>query len=155
LHSDEKQSSIYPDHSSIENEDESQSDDQATAADVDASMEYCNSKSPASRRICWSKQRNNRNFDCAPSIVTKCKEIDSSNQKFFENENNRVYQHLNNIDMTMVRDTICLPISQTPRHFSICILPRSNPAATKSMNKQSKVSSHDRKYAFKKEILYH
>jgi hypothetical protein len=104
-------------------------DDQATAADVDFSMEYCDSISPIPH-----KQRN---------------------QKFFETENDRVYQHLSKIDMTMVRDTISLPTSQTSRHFSICILPHFDSDMIKSTNNHSKVLPHDRQYAFKKEILYH
>jgi hypothetical protein len=132
--------------SSSENE-----EDQATAADVDVSMEYCDSRSPVSR-----KQRNtfqnNRNFNCAQSKSTKCKENYSS--RVFETENDRVYQHLTNIDMTMVRDTMPLPTSPTSRHFSICILPRFDSDSVKPMNNRSKVLSYDRQYAFKKEILY-
>jgi hypothetical protein len=124
-------------------------DDQATAADVDASMEYCDPTSPI---LC--KQRTNRNFNCAPTISRKCKEIYSSknqNQRFFETENDPIYQHLNNIAMTMIRDAMPLPTSPTLKHFSICILPH----AVNSINNHSKVLSHDRQYAFKKEILYH
>ena len=119
-------------HSSSENE-----DDQATAADVDVSMEYCNSRFPLS-----CKQRNNRNFNCAQSKLTK--------QRFFEIDKDRVYQHLNNIDMTMVKDTV----PQTSRHFSMCILPRFDSDSVKPMNNRSKVLSHGQQCAFKKEILY-
>lgn len=107
-------------------------DDQATAADVDVNMEYCDSQS--------FKQRKTFQNNCAYSKTTKT--YSSKN----EIENDRVYQHLNNIDMTMVRDTM----PQTSKHFSICILPHFESDSVKSM----KVLSHDRQYAFKKEILY-
>ncbi|UJR15772.1 hypothetical protein I4U23_002706 [Adineta vaga] len=100
-------------------------DDQATAADVDESMESFDLKSPVTY-----KQRKTSKFKCRQS-----------------KENNRVYQHLNNIDMTMIRDTIPLVKSPTPKHFSVCILPREKPAAIK-------VSSQHQKCAFKQEILY-
>jgi hypothetical protein len=124
----------YHSPSPIQSESETQ-DDQATVADVDASMDYCDSTLP-----------------------TKCKEIHSlKNQslRIFGIENDRVYQHLNNIDMTMIRDTMPLPTSQTSKHFSICILPHFDSDVVKPMNNHSKVLSHDRQYAFKKEILYH
>ena len=77
-------------------------DDQATAADVDVSM-------------------NSEYIKSIPSV-----NID------------RAYQHLTNIDMTMIRNRSPVP----PKHFSISILP-------------SRRSIPDRQYAFKKEIFYH
>jgi len=121
-------------------------DDQATAADVDVSMEYCDLESPV---LC--KKRNNRNFNCASMVSRKCKEIYSSknqNQRFFETENDR-------IDMTMIKDAMPLPTSPTLKHFSICILPHFDSDVMKPINNHSKVLSRDRQYAFKKEILYH
>jgi len=111
-------------------------DDQATAADVDVSMEYCDSRSTQSKS---TKRKENYSSK-------------SQKQRVFETENDRVYQHLSNIDMTMVRDTMPLSTSQTSRHFSICILPRFD--SVSPMNNRSKVMSYDRQYAFKKEILY-
>jgi hypothetical protein len=124
-------------------------DDQATAADVDVSMEYCDSTCsvPHKQRNIFQK---NRSFNGARIYSSK-----NQNQKFFETENDRVYQHLSNIDMLMVRDTIPLPTSQTPKHFSICILPHFDSDATKKVKNHSKVLPHDGQYAFKKEILYH
>ncbi|CAF0794355.1 unnamed protein product [Rotaria sp. Silwood1] len=129
-------------------------DDQATAADVDANMDYCDARSFKQQNIC----RKNRNFTCGQLMSTKSKEVYSlknQNQKFFETENDHVYQHLSNIDMMMVRDTMPLTTSQNSRHFSICILPHFDSDMMKSKNDHSKVLLHDRKYAFKKEILYH
>jgi hypothetical protein len=114
------------DTSSSENE-----DDQATAADVDTSMEYSDAISPV-----LHKKRNH----CVQSISTRCREMDSS-------KNARVYQHLTNIDMTMIRDASPLVISQPSRHFSICILPHFDSDLIKSRN--------NRQCAFKKEILYY
>jgi len=105
------------DISSSENE-----DDQATAADVDASMDYCD-VTPAMLRE-------------KPNASARCRERDSS-------KNHRVYQHLTNIDMTMIRDASPLVTSQPSRHFSICILPHFDS------------DRNNRQYAFKKEILYH
>ncbi|CAF1175506.1 unnamed protein product [Rotaria sordida] len=124
-------------------------DDQATAADVDVSMDYCDSRS-----LVLYKQRNifrkNCNLNCEQSSSLK-----NQNEKFFEKENNHIYQHLSNIDMMMVRDTIPLLTSQKSRHFSICILPHFDSDMIKTTDNHSKILSHDRKYAFKKEILYH
>jgi len=124
-------------------------DDQATAADVDASIDSTFST---------SYKTNNRNMNCVQSKSRKYKEIyfsKNENEKFFQMENNRLYQHLNNIDMTMIRDTMPLSTTKTSKHFSICILPHFDSDAIKPMNNHSKVLSHDRQYAFKKEILYH
>ena len=80
-------------------------DDQATAADVDTSLE-CGGDSGTS---------------LSPTY--------------------RVYQHLNNIDMTMVRDANEQMKSSPARHFSICVL------------RHHLDSANQGKYAFKKEIL--
>ncbi|CAF1028637.1 unnamed protein product [Adineta steineri] len=113
---------IVRSHSSSEHE-----DDQATAADVDATMNSCHSKST----ITWKKRKIFRN-------------------NYIQINDNRIYQHLNNIDMTMIRDTTPLSTSHNSKHFSICVLPR-----FESMDNHSKVVSHDKKSAFKREILYH
>ncbi|CAF1064204.1 unnamed protein product [Adineta steineri] len=113
---------IVRSHSSSEHE-----DDQATAADVDATMNSCHSKST----VTWKKRKIFRN---------NCIQIND----------NRIYQHLNNIDMTMIRDTMPLSTSRNSKHFSICVLPR-----FESMDNHSKVVLHDQKSAFKREILYH
>lgn len=114
-------------------------DDQATAADVDASIEYCNSTLSVSHR---EMSRNHA------TSISKKYNFKNQNQKFFETENNCIYQHLNNIDMTMFRDTIPLSRPETSKHFSICILPHFDSDRMKSL-------SNNRQCAFKKEILYH
>jgi hypothetical protein len=146
--------SSYHSPSPIQSDSEvsSSEDDQATAADVDASMEYWDSRSAI---LC--KQRNNRNFNCAPSMARKNKKIYSlknQNHRSFEAENDRIYQHLSNIDMSMMRDAIPLPTSQNSKHFSICILPHFDCDVMKPMNNHSKVLARNRHCAFKKEILY-
>ena len=129
----------------------STSDDQATAADVDVSMNDWHSRSSTSSKQFLHKQRKYRHFNCAQTIPTNIKESERS----FEIENDRVYQHLNNIDMTMIRDRTRLLTSETPKHFSICILPRFDSDVVQQSNNHTKVLSHKRQYAFKKEILYH
>ncbi|CAF0769115.1 unnamed protein product [Adineta ricciae] len=90
-----------------------------TAADVDISIESSEFESSP-------KQAERKTSD------TPCEQTD------------RIYEHLNNIDMTMMRDTIPLMKRPNYRHFSICILPRDTPTTFAY-----------RKCAFKQEILYH
>ncbi|CAF3317972.1 unnamed protein product [Rotaria socialis] len=113
-------------------------DDQATAADIDVGMDYYDSRSLPKKR---NKSRKNHNSNCGQSMSLK-------------NENEHVYQHLNNIDMLMVRDTKPLPKPQNSRHFSICILPHSNSDVFKSKSNHSQFLSNDPPCAFKKEVLY-
>jgi hypothetical protein len=85
------------------------SSSQATEGDVDATIEYS---------------------DATPPVVhQKRREINSSKN----------YQHLTNIDMSMIKDASPLVRSPSSKHFSICILPHFD---------------NDRPRAFKKEILY-
>ncbi|CAF1143179.1 unnamed protein product [Rotaria magnacalcarata] len=121
-------------------------DDQATAADVDVGMDYYDSRSLRKRR---NKSRKNPNSNCGRSMSLK-----NENQKFFETENEHVYQHLNNIDMLMNRDTKPLPKPQNSRHFSICILPHSDSDVLKPKNNHFQFLSNDPPCAFKQEVLY-
>ncbi|CAF0906956.1 unnamed protein product [Adineta ricciae] len=70
--------------------------------------------------------------------------IESSEFESSPKQADRIYEHLNNIDMTMIRDTIPLIKRPNSRHFSICILPRDTPT-----------TFANQKCAFKQEILYH
>ena len=132
-------------------------DDQATAADVDASMNTYDSHS-----LVLCKQRNlgqnNGCFDDVQSIVTKCKgtsPMNSENQSCFGTENVRIYQHLSNIDTTLIRDTIGLPTSSYSRHFSICIPLHFDSDIVESKNNHSESLSCNRQYALRKEILHY
>ena len=101
-------------------------DDQATVADVDTSMEYYDSTSLESYK--------------------EHKKIRYSK-----------YQNRDHIDMTITRDSkpSTIMAQSLKKHFSICILPRSDSDVIKLRNNhQWKVLSHNRQYAFKREILY-
>lgn len=115
-----------------ENEASSSEDDQATAADVDHSMNSCDSVSLVAYKN-YKRQ----------------KPLKDQKSKWIKFENVGIYQHLNKIDLTMTRDTMLRAnISEcSKKHFSICILPRqdSNKITSTKINEQS---------AFKKEILY-
>lgn len=102
--------------------------DQATDADVDSSIDYWDSRS------CRSHQQQDKSS---------------------KNTNERIYQYLNSIDMGMVRDTMPLPKPRNAKHFSICILPRTDSGSVNLKDNGSKVLSRGRQTAFKKEVLYH
>lgn len=120
---------------SIQGENETSSsngDDQATAADVDHSMNSCASIS----LVAYKNYKRRQPFKDQKS-------------KWIELENVCTYQHLNKIDLTMARDTMPpANISEcSKRHFSICILPRQESKTMKSKN-------NNQQCAFKREILY-
>lgn len=104
-------------------------DDQATAADVDGTME-----SSPSRASFLFKQRKikaiNRNNNCTSSRAT-------------------AYEHLCKIDMTLLRDARPPSSSPTRRHFSICILPRDDPSRATPV-----ATNQAQRGAFTREVLH-